>query len=354
MSRAVASAAGGVGAAADYRAAHDEAVLVDPFGVAALRVTGKDALDLLHRLSTNDLKAIPEGGGAPTVFTTAKGRIVALVTVHRLAGALHLLVETERAEALRDWIDRYTFREEVQVEDRRASHTTLGVCGPRARDLVAAVFPPAAGRGLHGAAEVEVAGAPALLVRSFPLAGDAWLLNLPRAAADAARARLLAAGGAGLVPASAGTVEALRLEAGLPAAGRELTEEHNPWEARLDEAISLSKGCYLGQEVIARLNTYRKVARLLVRLESDESGAAAPGAKALPFPEGAEVTAAGQTIGAVTSSVVLPEGENRVLALAYVRDEDAVPGKGVSVATPAGPREAIVRDPRDARPGAGR
>jgi len=352
MSRAVASAAGGVAAAADYRAAHHDAVLADPFAVAALRVTGKDAVDLLHRLSTNDLKAIREGGGAPTVFTTAKGRILALVTVHRLPGALHLLVEADRVEALRAWIDHYTFREDVQVEDRRASHATLLVCGPRAGAIVAAVFPPAAGLSRHGAAEVEVEGVPGLLVRTFPLAGDAWLLNLPRAAAGAARALLLAAAGEGLLPATPETLEALRLEAGLPRAGRELTEEHNPWEARLDEAISLSKGCYVGQEVIARLNTYRKVARLLVRLESE--AAAAAGAEPAPFPEGAQVAAEGENIGVVTSSAVLPEGESRVLALAYVRDEDAVPGKKVMVATPAGPREAVVREPRAASPEAGR
>ena len=351
MSRAVASAAGGV-AAADYRAAHHDAVLADPFAIAALRITGKDAVDLLHRLSTNDLKAIREGGGAPTVFTTAKGRIHALATVHRLPGALQLLVETDRAEALREWIDRYTFREEVQVEDRRASHTTLAVCGPQASALVAAVFPVAAGLARHGAAEVEVDGVPALLVRTFPLAGDAWLLNLPWAAAEAARARLTAAADGRLLTASPGTIEALRLEAGLPAAGRELTEEHNPWEARLDEAISLSKGCYVGQEVIARLNTYKKVARLLVRLESDGTAAAAPAP--MPFPEGAQVSAAGESIGVVTSSVVLPEGESRVLALAYVRDEDAVPGKMVMVATPAGPRQAVVRETRAASPEAGR
>jgi len=344
MSRAVASAAGGVAAAADYRAAHHDAVLAEPFAVAALRVTGKDAVDLLHRLSTNDIKAIREGGGAPTVFTTAKGRILALVTVHRLPGELQLLVETDRAEALREWIDRYTFREEVQVEDRRASHTTLAVCGPQARAIVAAVFPQAAGLERHGAAEVELNGTAALLVRTFPLAGDAWLLNLPHGAVEAARSRLLAAAGGRLQVASPETIEALRLEAGMPLAGRELTEERNPWEARLDEAISLSKGCYVGQEVIARLN---------VRLES-EGTAAAGAAQAMPFPEGAQVSAAGESIGVVTSSVVLPEGASRVLALAYVRDEDAVPGKKVMVATPAGPREAIVRDPRSASPEAGR
>jgi folate-binding protein YgfZ len=332
MSRAAAAAGGGP-AEGEYRAAHDAAVLADRPDVAALHVTGKDAIDLLHRLSTNDIQRIPEGGGLPTVFTTAKGRILALVTVHRAGEGLHLLLDAARAAAVRDWIDRYTFREEVRVEDRSASHATLLVAGPRSAGIVAGAFPAASEIARHGAAAVEVEGSPGLLVRTFPLAGDAWLLSLPAAAAPSGRARLLAAGGGRLVPASPDTVEALRIEAGLPAAGRELTEDHNPWEARLDDAISLSKGCYVGQEVIARLNTYKKVARLLVRLES--------GGEA-PLPGGADVLAGDETIGAVTSSALLP---GRVASLAYVRDEDAVAGKQVSVATPHGRVDAIVAGP---------
>jgi folate-binding protein YgfZ len=335
MSRAAAAAGGGP-AAGEYRAAHDAAILVDRKDVAALRLTGKDAVDLLHRLSTNDLKSIPEGGGAPTVFTTAKGRILALVGVHRVGGALHLLLDAARAGTLREWIDRYTFREEVQVESRLESHLTLGVCGPQATAIVARAFPGVAGLPPHGAAEAAIDSDTALLARTFPLAGDAWLLSVPGTAAAVVRARLLAAGAGRLVSASFDTLEILRVEAGLPAADRELTEDRNPWEARLDDAISLAKGCYVGQEVIARLNTYRKVARLLVRLESDGAG---------PFPIGAEVASGGEILGAVTSSAVVPDGAGRAIGLAYVRDEDAVAGRRVSVATPAGSREAVITGP---------
>ena len=334
MSRAAAAAGGGP-AAGEYRAAHDTAILVDRRDVAALRVTGTDAIDLLHRLSTNDLKAIPEGGGAPTVFTTAKGRILALASVHRAGGALHLLLDARRAGTIRDWIDRYTFREEVRVESLLESHRTLGLCGPQATGIVARAFPGVAGLPPHGAAEAAVGAETALLARTFPLAGDAWLVSVPSAAADAVRARLLAAGAGSLVTASFDTLETLRIEAGLPAADRELTEDHNPWEARLDDAVSLAKGCYVGQEVIARLNTYRKVARLLVRLESEGRE---------PLPGGAAVFSNGETIGEVTSSAVLPERE-RVIALAYVRDEDAVEGRHVSVAEAAGQRDAVILGP---------
>ena len=241
MSRAAASAAGGPAAGA-YRAAHEDAILVDRADVAALRLDGKDALDLLHRLTTNDVKGLAEGSGAATVFVTAKGRILDLVTLHRFRGGLHMLADAIRADAIRDWIDRYTFREEVRVEDRRATHATCLVGGPRAEEIVARAFPPAAGLARHGVAEVDLDGETGLLVRTFPVASDAWLLTAPKPAAIAARGRLLAAGAGRLVTAPLETFEALRIEAGLPAAGKELTEDHNPWEARLDDAISLSKG----------------------------------------------------------------------------------------------------------------
>jgi len=334
MSRAAAPAAGGGAAAGAHGAAHAEAILVDRPDVAALRLEGKDALDLLHRLTTNDLKSLAEGAGAATVFTTAKGRILDLVTVHRHAGGLHLLCDAARVEAIMGWIDRYTFREEVRVEDRRASHATLCVCGPRALGVVGRAFPAVPALERHAVAAVDLDGEEGLWVRTFPVAADAWLLTAPQGALASARARLLAAGAGRLMAAPLATFETLRIEAGLPAAGRELTEDHNPWEARLDDAVSLSKGCYVGQEVIARLNTYRKVSRLLVRLEADGEA----------VPAGAAIAAGAETIGLVTSSTVLPDG-GRMLALGYVRDEDAVAGKPVTIATDAGPRKAIIAGP---------
>lgn len=131
--------------------------------------------------------------------------------------------------------------------------------------------------------------------------------------------------GAGrVVPAGERCFELLRIEAGLPAGGRELTEEHNPWEALLSDAISLEKGCYVGQEVIARLNTYKKVSKFLVRLRVEGSDEPAPGTP---------LRHQGQAIGSVTSSARVP-GTDHVLALGYVRDEDAITGREIEIGSP--------------------
>jgi folate-binding protein YgfZ len=316
---------------AEYRAAHAAAVLQDRIDLGSLRLEGKDAIDLVNRLSTNAVARLAEGEGMATVFTTSKGRILDLVTAHRVAGGLDLFCAAGRSVALRDWIDRYTFREDVRADDRSAADAVLGLCGPGAEDCVAGAFPgplPAP----FGAARATLDGHEVLLARTFPLAGSAFLVRVARSSVAAVRARLHAKSAGRLVPAGPECLEVLRIEAGLPAADRELTEQHNPWEARLGDAIALDKGCYVGQEVIARLNTYKKVAHLLVRLSA--RAAAAP-------PPGAVIRVGGVDSGEVTSSALLPDGSGRILALGYVRDEDAAAG-AAEIVTADGPLPATV------------
>lgn len=327
------AADGAAAATAAWRAAHAGAILVDRPGLGRLSITGKDALDLLHRLSTNALKTLRPGEGAPTVFTTPKGRIIDLVTVHRLEDRLLVLTGEGRAATLVAWIDRYTFREEIRVEDRSASHGTLGIFGAGAAAVVGRVFGADAVAPPHAPVPVGAAGANAVLVRTFPLAGDGFHLVAEAAAIPALRRHLLE-GAPGLREARAADLEPLRIEAGMPG-GPELTGDHNPWEARLHDAISLDKGCYTGQEVIARLHTYNKVARCLVRMTIDRD--AAPAAPA-------DLTVSGEPAGRLTSAAVVP-GQRRVIALGYVRDEDAVAGRTVAVSAPGEPITATVSGP---------
>ncbi len=298
-----------------YRAAHQGVVLADLSSRGLLRIGGKDALDLLHRLTTNDVKGLRPGQGAAAVFTTAKGRILDLVVLLRPDDRLLCLAGEGRAKAVATWIERYTFREEVEVEDLGASHAILGIYGTKSAEAVASIFgAEAAARPRHHPSIVRLAEAEAILVRTDPLAGGGFLLVAGKACMPAMRERIAAAaGGAGT---GEDVLEILRIEAGVPKHGWELTEEHNPWEARLDEAISLNKGCYVGQEIIARLNTYNKVSKRLVRLRM--SGPPAPAA-------GTALTFGGEEVGRLTSVAAVP-GEGTVAALGYVRAENAAPG----------------------------
>ena len=309
-------------AAAQYRAARQDAVLADRSDLGRLFVSGKDALDLLHRLTTQDIRSLAPGQGTAAAFLTAKGRLIDWVTLHVLEGRILCLTGAGRSHAVADYIDRYTFREEVRVENADGSHGTLGLFGARAREHVARLFDAAAAaRPLHHPVRVALAGAEAVLARTFPLAGDGYHLTVASEFLPALRAAILARS-AGLIEADPACLEVLRIEAGLPAPGRELTEDYNPWEARLNDSISLNKGCYVGQEVVARLNTYKKVSKCLVRLRV-ESGLPRPGARLL--------LATDEAIGTLTSVAAVP-GEDRVLGLAYVRDEEAVDGREMTIA----------------------
>jgi tRNA-modifying protein YgfZ len=336
MSAAAGAApAGGIDPGGQYRAAHAAVVLVDRLDLGRIRFSGKDAADLLHRLSTNAIKDLREGNGVATVLTTNKGRILDLVTLHRTTGTLFGLCAAGRVGAILDWIDRFTFREVVTAEDWTASHRTLGLHGPRAAVVASRLFgETAAALPMHGVAMVSLGTAPVLLVRSFPLAGDSILMTVKEESATELRAAIQKAAGEPVVEAGEALLEVLRIEAGLPAPGLELTEEHNPWEARLADAISLTKGCYVGQEVVARLNTYKKVARQLVRLSI-------PAAIAAPA-SGDPIRAGADRIGTVTSSVLVPDGSGRAVALGYVRTDDATPGLSVAVEHGGAPVPAIV------------
>jgi tRNA-modifying protein YgfZ len=303
----------------EYRAARDGAVLADRSDLGRLSFEGRDAADLLHRLSTNAVKDLRDGEGVATVFTTPKGRILDLVVVQRLGTRLRMETGAGRAAAVRQWIDRYTFREEIRVEDRSAADTTLGLYGAGAERVAAALCgETAATRPPHHPVAVRVGDVEAMLARSFPLAGGGYHFTLPAGSGAALQERLLAAGAR---EAGADCLDLLRIEAGLGSPDHELTEDYNPWEACLQDAISLDKGCYVGQEVIARLNTYQKVSRLLARLRIDGTEVPVPGA---PLRIGAEAA------GTLTSAAGVP-GEARVAALGYLRAGDVAGGQEVRV-----------------------
>jgi folate-binding protein YgfZ len=333
----IAPADGGSGGdpAAEYRAAHDAAILADRSGRGRLALRGRDAADLMHRLTTNAIKDLEPSGGCAAVFATAKGRIIDLVTFHNLEDHLLCLTGEGRSGVIASWIDRYTFREDVRIEDRTASHEALGIYGARAARVAAALCGEAPETWpLHRARRFEWLGVSGILVRTYPLAGEGFHVIVGAGDQDALRRQLLA-GDAPLRPAGTECLEALRIEAGLPAPEHELTEDYNPWEAGLADAVALDKGCYVGQEVIARLNTYRKVSKNLVRLRV--AGSVAP-------TRGSSLELSGRRAGTLTSAAVVP-GEGRVIGLGYVQDEHAEVGMELDVATPGDRVRATIEGP---------
>ena len=285
--------------------------------------SGPDLLDLLHRLTTGDLRALAPGEGRPAVLTTAKGRIVERLSIHHLGpeGVL-ILSGPGSADRVLDHLKRFTFAEQTGLRDVGQETCAFAFVGPRWEEAGAAcgfgALPP------YGAVTANVATARVHLLRTNGF--DAQGIIVVGASTAHASIRAALVGAFGNLP--GGTIgpeafESWRVVSGHPLSGRELTGDYNPLEAGLNDAVSFTKGCYVGQEVVARLNTYDKVARRIVRLEFPP-GRPAP-------PPGARVLAGDREIGAITSAL-LPPGRDRAVALAYVKLRDIPEGaQGLAV-----------------------
>lgn len=325
---------------ADELAALNEAVgLADLSGWGALRLQGRDRQDFVQRLSTNDVQRLTPGQGTPTVFTTPIGRVVDLACLSIREDDLLLLVGRGADEVVANWLRRHIFfNDQVLVENATQAWGLMGLCGPRAVTLVGKLLGQKVDQlqPFH-ALTGQLQGAEVTLLRSAPLGQDfSLLVRADQAATLWARlASSVQSVGGALVGEMA--LETMRVGAGWPRYGRELSEDYIPLEAGLKWAISFNKGCYVGQEVIARMETYQRLAKRLVVLGCE--GDSGPTDEVLA--PGNAVRADGATVGQVTSVAPLAD-QGVVKALAYVKVGVAEPGHGLSVVGAEGELSARV------------
>ena len=267
---------------------------------------GKDHRDLLQRISTNEINALKAGEGTLTAFLNPRGRIIDLVQAVADEDRVVLIASPGGGKRIREWIDSFIFREDVTLEES-SDHELFGIFGPGAAPILERLTGLSRLEDLKTAWHREASWnqASVRVIRSFPLAGSGFLVLAPQGDAAALWEALI---GAGAAPAGDQALERLRVDAGVPGLGHELSEDHNPWEAALGQAISLTKGCYTGQEVVARLNTYKKVQRRLAGLVIDR--------QEIPR-SGSQVFLALRPTGQVTSSAPSPR-DGRPLALALL------------------------------------
>ncbi len=286
----------------EYAAATEGTGLVDRSHLGRLKVSGADALDLLNRLSTNKLDDVAVGDVQGTVLTTNKGRIIDLLYVLRQDDHLLVITGPETCERVAEWIDFYTFIEDVEVEDVSESTEMLSLLGP---DTTTAL-PRLAEVPLYGSADLTIGDVHALALRTDFAGVEGYDLIVSSEQGPELWSALKAIGAA-LVGSHA--IDLVRIDNGIAGYGSELTEDYNPLEAGLIDFISFNKGCYIGQEVVARLNTYDKVQKHLIRLSWD--GHEEPGLPALLMLEGRQV-------GTLTSFATALDGDGSI-GLGYVR-----------------------------------
>ena len=288
-----------------------------------LRFDGADRVSFLQALLTNEIAALPPGSGTYSAYLTPQGRMIADLHVLVRPDCVMADVPAALASSLADTFDKLIFAEDVIVSNQSSAIRQLSVIGTRAPDLIARAL-AISGDGLRQLPIwSQLDAGPGFVVRTDDLEEGAWDVWLPVAAAGDAIQKFEAAG---MVQVSPELFEALRIDEGLARFGVDMTTETIPLEAGLlDRAISQSKGCYVGQEVIVRV-LHRgggRIAKRLVRikLDGDVRNAPAPGAR---------ITAGADDVGAVTSAAWSPRA-GRVVALGYVSRQAAEAGRAVSI-----------------------
>lgn len=295
-----------------YRSTIERAGLADRSGRPRLEITGSDRAKFLHNLTTNDIKRLAEGSGHEAFVTSLQGKTLAYISVLALEGST-LLVRTdpESLGGLLPHLTRYGIFEDVVIEDASARTFEYHVAGPEADAVLEAlgVEPPAITPWSHRSA--EFVGVTVRIVRESPTGRGGLTLIGPIEKGEAVRAAL------DLPSIDPATFEVMRIEAGTPASGRDVSTSHLPQELDRDVlAINFVKGCYLGQETVARLDALGHINRIFRGLRFE--------GEAIP-PVGSPLAFEGKVVGTITSSAYSP-GWDSPIGLATVRVAQAVAG----------------------------
>lgn len=286
-----------------YEAAHKTAVFTNRSNLGILKFTGETRLDLIHRMSTQAVNGLKSGEGKATVLTTEIGRIIDRLILYASSDTVYALTSENNADNIARYLMRFVFfNDDFHIEDLSGKTAVFAVYGAQAQQLLASAGFSDEALPLHHWRQVDLNGTTAYLHKTDPIAGDGYFVMCDMADETAV---IQALRNAGIVEIDDAAYNALRIEAGLPRFGAELSTDYIPLETGLWDDVSFSKGCYIGQEIIARMESRGKLAKKLMRL----------GAETAVLPN-TELTANGKKAGTVTSSAELPTGS---VALGYVK-----------------------------------
>jgi folate-binding protein YgfZ len=283
-----------------------------------IRMTGADRIDLLHRLTTNDMRSLEPGSGQQTVLLTEKARIIDVVTVLQDAEDALLIGSRETASDILTWIRKYIITDDVRLKDVTDQMSIIEIMGPRAGEVTTDIV----GIDVTDLAMSQWRKVPYVdgmfVVRVASPSELSYLIVGPDDTMTGI-AEELSQHDADIPALSDELDEYVRVLAGMGRHGREWTLSYNPLEAGLLHLTSFAKGCYIGQEVIARLDSYNKVKQRVMGLVVNSEIALSD-----------VIVADGQAVGIITS-VVPSFDESRHMALGYVRGEFAHPGTTIGI-----------------------
>jgi folate-binding protein YgfZ len=312
--------------AGGYDAARHRAAFLDRSARGRIVVSGADRASYLQGLLTNDITALTAGTGCYAAYLTAQGRMMADLWVYEIGDLILLAMEGAVKDTVLARLDQFIFSEDVQLGDVTDTFGDIAIVGPNAASIVAEVVPGVSIASLtmmreHDNVRAQRGGQPVIVVRVLDAGEPGFELYAERAVVAAIVDELRRAG---VVELDEATADAIRIESGTPRFGRDMDEDTIPLEAGIESrAISFTKGCYIGQEVIIRVlhRGHGRVARRLVGLRVEGSSVPA---------SGATVRAGDREVGHVTSATWSPNLK-QAIALAYLHRDFVAAGTAVAI-----------------------
>jgi len=296
---------------------------ISHYGIIELK--GKDVLDLVHRIGTNNVKDLPKEGVKNTIFTSEKGRIIGISTLMNFENYQILVCDRMSKLKVMSWIKKYVISDDVEVNDANSKYNLLELSGPQAESFVTLICGNVANDMEPNTFKImHTENILFFLIKLPDVRGKNkfWFL------ADFENSKRLIAymkeykGVFNFSMLGEAAYNIFRIEQGMPIAPNELNDEYNPLETGLNDLIDFNKGCYIGQEVIARLQTYSKVQKKLIGLKFSNP---------LEFNNGHIVLEDnGVEVGKLTSYTLSLKLKTPI-GLAYIHNSHLTPGTQLSL-----------------------
>ncbi len=288
-------------------------VLFDHPNRGVIEVRGQDRIQFLHNVLSNDIKSLSPGNGAPACLLNAQAKIIANMNVLCFDEFLWLALDYILKDKLSDALGKLIIMEQVELTDRSDELKLISVHGPKAKELIQnALKEKSILEKLLDHKTFTVDNTSATVIRINLIGEVGYGLLIPKDRTDLVYSALKQSGKPlGLIQIQASTLEVLRIEAGIPRYGIDFDDSHIPLEAGLEKTISFTKGCFPGQEILARLDSRGGVSKKLIGLEL--KGEIAP-------KKGDQITKDNNEVGSITSAVFSPTLK-RVVAMGYLKKE---------------------------------
>ena len=310
----------------EYWAIRNHSGIADLSHLGLLQVTGRDRQSFLNGLLTNEILKVNDGTGVRSALLNTKARVLADLYLYAREDDLLIDAGDTAGAIVKEILDRFIITEDVQIKDITSEFVHLTLQGQQARENAGATF---------GVAFADMKPlqhkmlGPSMIANRDRTGQSGYDMIVPNDEAEGVWQSFLLKG---VTPVGLGALEILRLEAGYPRYGVDVDENIIILEAGYKDAISFNKGCYLGQEVVARATHIGRVNKNLVQFQTNSDHVPGPRSK---------INSSGKDAGYVTSAAFSP-GLKAVVGLGYAQRDFAVEGTKVVVESDWGPLPTVV------------